>query len=82
VSGRARLAFPLGRRFRASVLAGTGSENFGTPEQVLFRSSLSGGGRLTILAGTGREFHLEVRRQSIAGGRSLTSCEGGYAFRF
>jgi hypothetical protein len=82
LSGRARLAFPISRRFRANVMAGTGSENFGSPEQLLFRASRSAGGGVSIRAGAGWEFHLEMRYQSIAGGRSLASCEGGYAFRF
>jgi tetratricopeptide (TPR) repeat protein len=82
ISAQTRLAFPLRGRFRASLMAATGAENFGSVEQLLFRSSTSAGAGLGVRLGPGRELRVAGRYQRIAGGRYLMSYEGGYALRF
>jgi len=81
-SALTRVSFGIAGRLRGRVLAASGAENFGTADQLLFRSSRSVGAGLTIGAGTGKEFRADVRRQAVAGGRSATGFEGGYALRF
>ena len=82
ISGLARLSIPVARRLRANLLASTGSENFGTVEQLQFRASRSFGGGVSIRLRTGSEFRMALRRQSIASGLAVMSYEGGYAVRF
>jgi hypothetical protein len=81
-SVQTRLALPVCGRWRASLMAATGSENFGTMEQLLFRSGRSFGAGLGFRLGPGRELQVAGRYQSIAGGRHIESYEGGYVFRF
>lgn len=82
LSGLARVSFPIVRRLRASILAGGGSENLGTVERLLFRSSSAAGAVITVKAGAGRQVRLGARYQRIEGGRSVVGYESAFAFRF
>jgi hypothetical protein len=82
VSGLARVAFPIHRRWRGSVVAGTGSENFGTVDKLLFRSSRTAGGGVAVKLGAGRQLRADMRYQRIDGGRYVVGYESAFIVRF
>jgi hypothetical protein len=81
-AARTRMSFPVTPRLRLAVSAGTGAENFGTIEQLRFRSSKSIGGTAGIRAGPGQNITFGVHYQRITGGASLASFESAYVVRF
>jgi tetratricopeptide (TPR) repeat protein len=81
VSGQTRLTIPLTNRLRGNVTVSNGAENFGTVDQILFRSSKSVGMGLAVRVAPGGEFRAGSTYQRFGQGRSLLNFEAGYAFR-
>jgi tetratricopeptide (TPR) repeat protein len=82
VSGQTRLTVPLTNRLRGNVFVSNGAENFGTVDQILFRSSKSVGLGLAVRASPGGELRAGSSYQRFGQGRSLLNFEAGYALRF
>jgi hypothetical protein len=81
-SGQTRLEFPIHPRYTGQVFFASGSENFGTLDQVLFRASRSTGSGLKVRLAPGQEIGALIGYQWIAGGRSQIGTGVTYAIRF
>jgi hypothetical protein len=77
-----RFTFPVRRWWKVFVLYAGGAENFGTVDQILFRSSRTAGGGFIVRTAQGHELRMTVQREAIAGGRSQNSFGAAYAIRF
>lgn len=82
VSGQTRLTVPLTNRLRGNVTVSNGAENFGTVDQILFRSSKSLGLGLAVRVAPGGELRAGSAYQRFGHGRTLLNFEAGYALRF
>ena len=82
VSGQTRLTVPLTNRLRGNVTVSNGAENFGTVDQILFRSSKSVGLGLAVRVLPGSELRAGSAYQRFGPGRTLLNFEAGYAIRF
>ena len=80
-SGLTRLTFPIHRTLTGHVQFSTGSENFGTLDQVLFHSTRTVGGGLRIRLTPRQEIITFLQYQSLAPGRSQTGLGIAYALR-
>jgi len=77
-----RLTFPIRRALSGEVLVATGTENFGTVDQVLWHSTRTVGGGLRVRLATKQELIPFLQQQRFAPGKSDTSLGITYGFRF